>query len=79
MSVITTVSKKLEMHWQSASGEDIALSLNDPRDEVDGETVSAGRETIIAQNVLQDGDGNNAEAAVTASVIETTVNETLLF
>ena len=46
---------------------------------MDGETVSTSMETIVAQNVLQDGDGNNAEAAVTASVIETTVNETLLF
>lgn len=79
MSVVTTVSKKLEMHWQSIAGEDIALSLNDPKDDISGEAVSVGMETIVAQNVLQDGAGNNAEAAITASVIETTVNETVLF
>ena len=76
MSTVTT--KKLEMHWQSTSGEDIALSLNDPND-VDGENVLVNMETILAQNVLQDGDGNSAESTVTASVIETTVNEQILF
>ncbi|GEM_PF-6306849 len=77
MSTVTT--KKLEMHWQSTSGEDIALSLNDPKDDVDGENVLVNMETILAQNVLQDGDGNSAESTVTASVIETTVNEQILF
>ena len=75
----TTVSKELKMKWQTEAGDDIGVNLNEPLDTLDSETVLNAMNAIIDQNVLQDGNGNAAAITVAASIVETTVNETVLF
>lgn len=79
MSAVTTTSKKLNMKWMTDADTSVNLSINDPLDDLDGETVDSSMNVILAQNVLQDGKGNNASVAVSASIVETTVTETPLF
>ena len=79
MSAVTTTSKKLNMKWMTDADTSVNLSINDPLDDLDGETVDSSMNVILAQNVLQDGKGNNASVAVSESIVETTVTETPLF
>lgn len=79
MSAVTTISKKLNMKWSTDADTDVNLSINDPLEDLDGETVADSMNVILGQNVLQDGKGHNASVAVSASIVETTVTETTLF
>lgn len=75
----TTVKKELKMKWQTDAGNDVGINLEDPLDNLESETVSTAMDEIIAQNVLQDSAGNAASMSVTASIVETTVEEKILF
>lgn len=75
----TTVKKELKMKWQTDAGNDVSIHLEDPLDNLESETVSEAMDEIVAQNVLQDSAGNAASMSVTASIVETTVDEKVLF
>lgn len=75
----TTVKKELKMKWQTDAGNDVSIHLADPLDNLESETVSEAMDEIVAQNVLQDSAGNAASMSVTASIVETTVDEKVLF
>lgn len=66
--------KTLKMVFQTAAGKAMSLSLKDPKDELDLETVRAAAEKMIP--AMASGTGDVAESFKQASVIET--NEVIL-
>lgn len=66
------MSKKIMLTFGTAQGRKSSLSLDDPKENLDGDTVKTAMETIVGANVFQRVAGDNYAAAEGAVIIETT-------
>lgn len=65
-------SKKVEMVFYSDINTTAKLSVADPLDSANAETVSNAMETMVGKGVLMDNKGNLMTSAYSAKMIETT-------
>lgn len=68
------VSKKLIMSFLTDEDTTVSMTLDDPIDDVEAETVSAVMEELVLKNVFQDKDGNNISISAGAKVRAVTDN-----
>lgn len=65
------MSKKLRLTFGTNAGSKSSLSLEDPKDSLDAETVKTAMETIISSDVFENNNGEKYEKVAKAVVIET--------
>lgn len=65
-------TQKITMDFLTDANTKVTLTAYDTASAVDAEQVSTAMDTIIAQNVLQDSQGNLVTLANTAQRITTT-------
>lgn len=70
-------SKKVMLTFGTVQGRKSSLSLDDPKENLDSETVMTAMNTIVGANVFHRVAGDNYAAAEGAVIVETT--ETPLF
>ena len=71
------MSKKISMSFLTAGGRSSTLSLDDPKADLTGETVTTAMNNIIATDVFEGPDGESYASPKEAKIVETT--ETVLF
>lgn len=65
------MSKKLRLTFGTDGGSKSSLSVEDPKDGLDDETVRAAMETIINSEVFENKNGEKYDKIAKAAVIET--------
>lgn len=68
------VSQKLKAGFTTEQNTSVTLTVNDPIDNLDAESVSAAMETMVGKDVLQDNKGNAVTAAISAKIVKTLEN-----
>lgn len=66
------ISKRLETTYMTEADTNVKVSLDDPVDNIDAESVSAAMEEIVGLDVLQDSKGHQVIAGKGAQLITIT-------
>ena len=66
------MSKKIMLTFGTLQGRKSSLSLDDPKDDLDSDTVKTAMETIVGANVFHRVAGDNYANAEGAVIVETT-------
>ena len=70
------MAKTLQMHFRNQSGNNVTITLPDPRADLTAAEVEAAMNTVIAKNVFQSSGGDLAQALY-AEIVD--VNQNALF
>lgn len=68
------MAKTLELVFETATGKEVTLSVEDPREDLTTSELQTGMQTIIAQNVFE-VEGSAFAVAKGARVVERNVVE----
>lgn len=79
MATTTTTTKVLNMKFATDEDTSRMVSVQNPLDTLDGESVSAAMEGMIGANTLCDSEGNLVTVVDTANITTTTKTVENLF
>ncbi|HSI68099.1 MAG TPA: DUF2922 domain-containing protein [Planococcus sp. (in: firmicutes)] len=66
------MAKTLELIFETAAGKSVALTVEEPREDLTGAELSAGMQNIITQNIFE-VEGSPFASAKAARIVERNV------